>query len=208
MRSGLPEEYYTQLHACRREVLGVGLFFTAIVGSTGYGAIFGSIPLVVPTGAGAFALFYLLAVLGDLKGLGIGRRCCASIIPFFQREVGEPNTFRSGKAIARHWCLLNSVALEGGAEPLSAFGSCSDSRTALSEWYLPKVALTTIATLLNNISRYRIEIEEYEQLQAELNLLKEKLEAARRQDILFCFHLKTYECVYGQVEEQRKGTYF
>ena len=127
--TGLPSQYYEAVRHARRYALNA-------IGLTG-------------------TTFVLLFLIGGIGGRYETFRY-VRIMPYFQRSLGEIDTFLNGKALVRSLKQLDAVAIEQGVQPLSAFGFNDDLRGETLVWYAPEDGLKTIETLLNELKRSQI----------------------------------------------------
>lgn len=207
MRQGLPKEYYVRLRGARRRTVLCLSLLAVLSGVVTWGSFVGVVPLSLTAVVSAVLLLFLLVILSDLTSLGVGDRCRARIIPYFPREVPDPDTSQSGTEIATNWELLNTIALQRGLTPLSSFGLGGNVPEEYSAWHDAGQGATSVAGLLHNLDRITTGITGNNQLRAELVLLKQKLDGARKLGVPFCLHLRTEDIIGPQDFARRDGTY-
>ena len=168
------------------------------------GTVFGPIPAGVTAMAGAIALFGLC---GSLGGLYDAYRH-AQIHPYFQRPVGNIDTFCVGRSLARYFKQLDSIATGAGVKPLSAFGFNDDMRGETLQWHSPSEGLMTCRALLRNIETGHAPMTVKIALKADLTKWTDALERAQAESVLFCILLRHCNATSGHEWDVRQGSAF
>ena len=155
----------------------------------------------------AFAIFLLFGVIGGIGGLYETSRYIR-IIPYFQRSLGAVDTFLIGKALVRSLKQLDAVAMERGAQPISAFGFNDDLRGETLVWHAPEEGLKTVETLLNELQRLDIPDAIRNGILKDLRSWKDALQCASTKNVSFCILLMHGNSTSGHEWDVRKGSAF
>ena len=203
--TGLPSQYYEAVRDARRYALNaIGLTGTTFV-LLFLGTMFWSVwPLLT---AFVFAIFLLFGLIGGIGGLYETFRY-VRIMPYFQRSLGEIDTFLNGKALVRSLKQLDAVAIEQGVQPLSAFGFKDDLRGETLVWYAPEEGLKTVETLLNELQRLDIPDAICNGILKDLGSWKNALQRASTENVQFCILLRHGNSTSGHEWDVRKGSAF
>jgi hypothetical protein len=129
---GYPARYRTLLPS---ELLGLGCGFVIFVLLPSAGAF-----LWLVSDVGLLLKVIFGCALGSIGTWGLSRFTNLSIVsvrvlPYFQSEVAETNTFTAGHALARNWERLDRLAAELGYPLLSHFGFADDRDGDTLVWH-------------------------------------------------------------------------
>lgn len=127
------------------------------------------------------------------------------LLPYFEREVGDTDTWLAGEHLLWHSKALDDAASRLGLTPLSAFSSGDDLiRGETLRWFDAGEALPTIKRLL--------EPEIIESFPAgvasDLQLLQQALQRAAAQQIRFGLMLRESSGASGHEMSLRRGSFF
>lgn len=70
------------------------------------------------------------------------------IVPYFDRTVGDIDTYTAGRELARYCSKLDAMAVASGQQAISAFGFNDDLRGETLVWHSPSDGLQTVAALM------------------------------------------------------------
>ena len=203
--TGLPPQHFEAVRDARRYALNAigvtGIIFVLLL----FGTMFWSVWPVLT--ALAFAIFLLFGVIGGLGGF------CETfhyvrIMPYFQRSLGEIDTFLVGKALVRSLKQLDAVAVDKGVQPLSSFGFKDDLRGETLVWYAPSEGLQTVEALLNELERLEIPEAIRNGILKDLCSWKDALQRASTENVQFCILLRHGNSTSGHEWDVRKGSAF
>jgi hypothetical protein len=200
-----PERHYVALaSAWRYAVVAIAATGTLAVGLT-LGAVFDGVPTALA--AIACAAFLLFGLLGGIGGLYDTWRY-VRIIPYFQRRVGEIDTFLAGEALARRLRCLDRLAAFCGVTPLSEFGFNDDLRNEPLLWHPADHGLQSVHALLSALEEKSDVVEDRAVLVRDLQKLEHALSRAAQQGIPFCLLLRHGNATSGHEWSVRQGTAF
>ncbi len=154
-----------------------------------------------------------LLVLSSLFGFWLWEGLCVArsttIVPYFERRVGDIHTFGSGSEVAKHCQELDEFSLRLGLTPLSAFGFDDEYFGEKLTWHSAEIGLVTVVGLLQffreNDDRT---VSSNGQLIRELVAIEDALRKAAEHGIKFCLLLRIGNVTNAMEWEQRKGTCF
>jgi hypothetical protein len=130
---------------------------------------------------------------------------CVRLVPYFEKKVGNINTWLSGKSLLLQSRRLDEMALQLGVHPLSEFASGDDMIPSEDlKWFAPQEALKTIERLLEPEAAKSLP----QDVISELSQVREALDIAHSRNIRFCFLLREGLSASGAEMEQRKGSFF
>lgn len=130
------------------------------------------------------------------------------ILPFFEKQVGQTDTWLSGEALARNCRALDEAAAAHGLVPLSEFGYEEAPPGEESEWRDASRGVETAKGLAELVGRLPRLVDDPAQVQVELELLEDALAKASYRGIRFCLHLRCSDFVCPAEIAARKGSYF
>lgn len=130
------------------------------------------------------------------------------ILPFFERYVGQTDTWLSGEALARNCRALDEAAAAHGLVPLSEFGYEEAPPGEESEWRDASRGVETARGLAQLVGRLPRLVDDPAHVQVELELLEDALAKASDRGIRFCLHLRCSDFVCPAEITARKGSYF
>lgn len=189
--------------AMRLAVALISVTGTAALGLCG-GSLFGPVPAwLAATAAAVFVVFSLGSLTGWYQTCRYVR-----IIPYFQRRVGDIDTFVNGHAVARHLKWLDELALRDGNLPLSHFGFADDLLGETLVWHSVNDGLATVDRLLSRLTDDPDLLADCEVLADDLRRIGHALERAQQQDIRFCLILLHTNATSGHEWSVRRGTAF
>lgn len=179
-------------------------------------ALFGSICAayavsVFRGGKGSLLLCGLLglaAYFGLILVLGLRVAAQTTIVPYFQKPLGDIHTFAQGHAVARSCQALDGLAAGLGLTPLSAFGFNDDLAGETVNWHPPAQGLATISGLLAALRDHPETIPRQDRLIKELTAIEHALQKAVACDVPFCLLLRTADVTSSLEWERRQGTCF
>lgn len=149
----------------------------------------------------------LLQFLPNVVGIG-DVLSQGHVIPYFDRQVGEIDTYCHGKVLARHLAGLDESAAAAGLTPLSRFGWNDDMRGEPLIWHEALAGLKTTKALLASLRDSDLAIPEHEGVVADLERLAHALARADAAGIRFCLLLSYATGTSGLEWERRRGTCF
>ena len=132
---GYPQRHFDELRAAKRfairSITITGIPFALLMAGTTFGPV---PPLATAIAAAVFLMF------GLLHGLGLvyDTYRYVRIIPYFERRLGDIDTFLAGNALVRVMKQLDTIATEENVAPLSAFGFADDLYDEVLLWHDPK----------------------------------------------------------------------
>ncbi len=132
----------------------------------------------------------------------------AHVVPYFDKKVGEIDTFCHGQSLARHGTALDEAARSLGVTPLSAFGWNDDMDHEKVEWHEPSEGLKTVNALLLVVQRGELAWVDQEAIAADLKRVAHALTRAEERAIQFSLLLRHEGGTSGLEWEARQGTCF
>lgn len=202
---GYPPRHFDDLQRAKRYAFrGIaitGLLFAVLMAGT----IMGPVPALAPAMAAAVFL-----VFGLWSGLGLLYDTChhVQVIPYFERRLGEINTFLAGQTMARTMNHLDAVATEQNVQPLSSFGFADDLCGETLQWHDPKIGLQRIEAISRRITDLDIPDTILPPLLDELKKWQHALQRAASENVLFCVLLRHGMTTSGHEWDVRKGSAF
>lgn len=153
--------------------------------------------------AGIAAAF--LVLFGGGLVLAYREQLQVRLLPYFEREVGQTDTWLAGEALLWHSKALDDAACQLGLTPLSAFRTGDDLiRGETLRWFDAVGALATVERLL--------EPDVLEHLPAgvasDLQRLRQALQRAAAQGIRFGLILRESNGASGHEMSLRRGSFF
>jgi hypothetical protein len=126
-------------------------------------------------------------------------------LPYFERPLGQKNTWLAGENYLRHSRELDEIAGRLGVRPLSEFASGDDMvRGEKLQWFPPEEALKTVECLLQSDGQTSLEPV----VTSDLTHFREALRSACSKSVKFCFLLREGSSTSGLEMERRKGSFF
>lgn len=153
--------------------------------------------------AGAASALFLLIAWSVAAGYRDQFR--VRVLPYFERPVGDTDTWLAGESLLWHSRALDEIAVRCGVTPLSAFASGDDLVAGEeSQWFAPGDALRTAERLL--------EADVAESLPAgvvsDLERLRDALRLAGAAGVRFCLLVREGSFASGHEMSVRKGSFF
>lgn len=149
----------------------------------------------------AWALFGTWTAVVDALFFG-------TICPYFEREVGDIDTFARGRHLARWLGELDDLAARLGVTPFSRYGFADDLRGETLVWHDPAEGLAVVESLLAGLDQSDVPERDRPRLAADLRRVAHALSKARDKGIRFCLMHRPDNVTSGQEWEVRKGTVF
>jgi hypothetical protein len=148
----------------------------------------------------AIFLFLVCVTWGGVRNLFRVR-----VLPYFERPLGQKNTWLAGENLLRHSRQLDKIAAGLGVRPLSDFASGDDLiRGESLRWFPPEDALRTTERLLEaDISATLLP-----NVVSDLTSIRDALRLACSQSVKFCFLIREGSSTSGLELERRKGSFF
>jgi len=199
-----PRRHWEVIRDAWRWALQVLAVTGGVAGLLGAAAFFWHGSLHLAAIAVAIFLFALLASLGAVWD------CYrhVTLIPYFERTVGEIDTFCSGYALARHLGALDELAARLAVPPLSSFGFADDMCGETLVWHPAEEGLGSVLPLMAALQCAPDRVEEAEAVLSDLEKLAQALRRAHQKEIRFCFLLRHGNTTSGLEWERRQGTAF
>jgi hypothetical protein len=149
---------------------------------------------------GAIFLFICWATYQSIRSLLKVR-----VIPYFERPLGQMDTWMSGENYLRHSKKLDEIAILLGVRPLSQFASGDDLvRGEVLCWFSPDEALQTLERILQTDVTTSLPTA----VVLDLKRFRDSLRLACSKSIKFCFLIREGSCASGLEMERRKGSFF
>jgi hypothetical protein len=127
------------------------------------------------------------------------------VIPYFEKPLGDVDTWLSGKGLLWHSRDLDQLSDFLSLPRLSSFASGDDLvRGEELQFFDPKDALPTLEKMLTRSKASRFS----KQLVADLTSLRDALQSASEKQVRFCFILREGSTASGQEMSLRKGSFF
>jgi hypothetical protein len=184
----------------RRGTVIIGLLAALFIGRS----VFGNGSLL--PGAIAMAILSLFSIAAAYSMYDV--RHHVQVIPYFERTVGDIDTFLAGHALARSVTQLDEFARDNQLQPLSSFGFNDDLCGESLNWHLAEEGLKTVNGLLQLLPTRSELLRNHETLADDLEKLRHALERAKDQQIRFCLLLRHGNGTSGQEWSMRQGTAF
>ncbi|MBI3866267.1 MAG: hypothetical protein HY290_30680 [Planctomycetia bacterium] len=131
-----------------------------------------------------------------------------TIVPYFQKALGDIDTFAQGHAVARSCQALDALADQLGLTPLSAFGFNDDLAGETVVWHPPAQGLATVAGLVASLKTTESLSPDRDLLIKELSNIEHALQKATDANVPFCLLLRTADVTSAIEWERRQGTCF
>jgi hypothetical protein len=125
------------------------------------------------------------------------------LAPYFDKPIGDIDTYSRGQAIASRCPELDDLAVREGVRTVSSFGFSDDFRGETLTWHDAADGIDTFVALKDVLSRTA---PQSVALRDELDLVINALEKARAKSARFCL-LITYGFTNAMEHEQRKGSF-
>jgi hypothetical protein len=200
--TGLPDRHWNELRSATRSSVRWFTTTLAIAALMTLAAIYWRLPPIFA--ALAITVFVLFGLLGSI--VTVLHMRVVRVIPYFQRTVGEIDTFCAGEGVARNLKHLDAAASQKGVRLLSSFGFNDDLAGEPLEWHSPKDGLSTVEALLQDATDNPTLNQP--RLQDDLRKLQAALQRAADQDIPFCLLLLHGNTTSGHEWSVRQGTAF
>ena len=154
-------------------------------------------------GAGVAVIFFLLIVAAVRAG--IRDQFQVAVLPYFERQVGDIDTFLAGEALIWHSRELDEVAARCGVTPLSAFASGDDLiRGEQVCWFEAAEGLRTTERLLEPDVAGTLPAG----VVTDLERLRDALRRASAQGIRFGLLVREGSYASGHEMSLRRGSFF
>jgi hypothetical protein len=145
-------------------------------------------------------LFLVFATWGGIRDLFRVR-----VLPYFERPLGQKDTWLAGENYLRHSRELDEIATSLSIHPLSEFASGDDMiRGEKLQWFPPEEALKTVECLLQSNGQTSLAPA----VVSDLTRFRDALRSACSQSTKFCFLLREGSSASGLEMERRKGSFF
>lgn len=201
---GYPVQYYEVLRRSRTFARNAALITVPLFISLLAGTVFGPMPAGVTAVVGAITFFVLSGSFASLYDAYNS----AQIHPYFQKPIGNIDTFSEGRALARYLKQLDSIAMEAGVKPLSVFGFNDDLRGETLEWHAPSEGVMTCHALLSNVEAGDAPSAVKAALKSDLMKWSHALERAQTQGVPFCILFRQCNATSGHEWDVRQGSAF
>lgn len=158
------------------------------------------------TSGGVAAIFLAIFLfLVFATWIGIRELCHVRVLPYFERPIGQKDTWLAGENYLRHSRQLDEIATRLGVHPLSEFASGDDMvRGEKLQWFPPEEALKTVECLLQSNGQTSLTPA----VLSDLTRFRDALRSACSQSAKFCFLLREGSSASGLEMERRKGSFF
>jgi hypothetical protein len=155
------------------------------------------------TRAGVAIAIFLLAVANII--FSFRDQFLVRVVPYFERPVGETDTWLAGEDLLWHSRALDEAATRSGVTPLSAFLSGDDLIPGEElRWFTPDDALRTAERLQEPDVAATLPAG----VIADLERLRDALGRASGQGIRFCLLIREGSVTSGHEMSVRKGSFF
>jgi len=129
----------------------------------------------------------------------------ARLLPYFERRVGQTNTWLAGKSLLWHSRRLDAAAAEFDVRPLSEFASGDDMVQGENLcWFSSEDGLRTTERLTQQDAAESLPVE----VVSDLVHLRDALRLASEQGVDFCLLLREGSGASGHEMDQRRGSFF
>lgn len=149
----------------------------------------------------AFLLWFSREFLHGLKD-----RRRASVFPYFERNVGDIDTFRKGRTLAERFAEVDSLAVTLSVTPLHTFGFNDDLDGETLEWHDAALGLASVTPLLKHLRQHPNLISDQEGVIEDLERIERALEKAREKRIRFSLLINVGDGYTSQEHLVRKGS--
>lgn len=148
----------------------------------------------------AIFLFLVFATWGGIHGMFRVR-----VLPYFERPLGQKDTWLAGENYLRHSRQLDEMAARLGVRRLSEFASGDDMvRGEKLQWFPPDEALKTVERLLQPDTQTSLAPA----VVSDLTHIRDALRSASSQSVKFCLLIREGSSASGLEMERRKGSFF
>jgi hypothetical protein len=130
------------------------------------------------------------------------------IYPYFEKSIGNIDTYASGSAIARRINILDTLANEANLPVMSSFGYKDSWKNKKLTWHNANDVLPTIKYLLDIISQKSDIIDDSDNIKIELENIYNAITKAKEHGIKFCFVMNFIGYTNGMEHEKREGSFF
>ncbi len=202
---GYPQLHYDRVRAAKgyalRAIAFTGIMFVILL----LGTILGPIPPIAATlSCAIFVMFGLLSGFFSIYDTYY----YVQAIPYFQRRLGQIDTFLAGQTIARFLTQLDAIASDQNVPLLSTFGFADDLRGEVLRWHDPKTGLRSLEAILVGLDHSQIPESVRRPLVDDLKKWHHALERAALENVLFCLLLRHESTTSGHEWDVRKGSAF
>jgi hypothetical protein len=153
--------------------------------------------------AAIFLAIFLFLVFATWSGIRALRH--VRVLPYFERPLGQKDTWLAGENYLRHSRELDEIGTRLGVRPLSEFASGDDMvRGEKLQWFPPEEALKSVERLLQPDTQRSLSPA----VVSDLAHIRDALRSACSQSVKFCFLLREGSSASGLEMERRKGSFF
>jgi hypothetical protein len=153
--------------------------------------------------ATVFTVIFLLLAFATYQSIRNIYR--ARVLPYFERPLGQKDTWLSGENYLQHSRQIDEIAARIGVRPLSEFASGDDLiRGESLNWFQPEDALHTTERLLQTDICSTLPSA----VVSDLTRIRDALRLACSQSVKFCFLIREGSSASGLEMERRKGSFF
>lgn len=198
IKEGYPPKYYEVVQQQKSFTVKLIVVATVIAVICVVPAIWWNGPLSL---AATSLAVWVFIVTGGVMALYDVRH--AALMLYFERDVGEIQSFLAGGEIMRHLIPLDRRCAEIGLPLISTFGFEDDLLGQVVVWHSADEGLRSVTGLLEQISPL-----ENGPLVADLRTWQHALVRASEQQIRFCVLMRFGNSTSGQEWSVRKGTAF
>lgn len=136
---------------------------------------------------------------------GICNQRKARVLYYFERKLGQSETWLAGEAYLQHSRQLDEIASRNNFRPLSAFASGDDLvRGEMLQWFCTNEAMDTIERHLQDDAVSTLPAT----VISDLKKMRDALFLASSKSVKFCFFLRAGTSANVLEMERRKGTFF
>ena len=203
-RDGLPPRHWAVVASAWRYAVGS----IAITGTIAVVVCRWAIRDEISLGAAALALapFAFAVLSGPITVWAVTRH--VSLMTYYERKVGEVDTWLAGRAAVRALRPLDAMAIEAGVRPLSEFGFADDLAGESVVWHDPREGRTSVAALLKAVEIQPERVADPLAVADDLRRIGEGLDKAAALGISFCFLIRHGDSTNGMEWESRIGSAF
>ena len=130
------------------------------------------------------------------------------ILPYFEKRLGQTDTWLRGQALARNCRALDEAAIAHGVTPLSAFGVGDELAGEEFEWHDAGRGVETVRKLQELLPRFPDLVDDRVAVGDELQFMEEALAKAAERGVRFCLHIRCSDYTCAGEMLARKGSYF